>query len=174
MHRDKTSHVRITQHFLSPLPAMQPQLTKKKHIYSGSSPGKCITPLLSYQDFAGQKGQVVGRGRRDPKAAPGGAQQGQRGPMVPGHWGTVGSRCSVTPHVPLQQGPLSSVNRSSCWGAGKPSPWPSPHRGFMGRVHFINDLILDFLDPLVTPDVSSNFSLTLFINVYILNKIRQW
>lgn len=43
----------------------------------------------------------------------------------------------------------------------------------MGRVHLISDLTLNFLDPPVTPHVSSNFILTLSVKVHTPNKIRQ-
>lgn len=104
VHRDKTSPTTIPQ---SPLPAVQPQLLSKAH-FLWHFPRWVIAPGLSYQNGIWQlrKGRWWDEAQR-PQGSP---REGSavskgivQGSLAPGHWGTAGSCCSITPHVPFQQ-----------------------------------------------------------------------
>ena len=85
MHRDKTSHLRITQHFLSPFPVRQPHLTNKSAFTLAVPQVKALRPCSATRILQLRTGRWWDEAEETPRQPQGVLGSGQGGPWC---WGT--------------------------------------------------------------------------------------
>lgn len=100
MHRDKTSHVRITQHFLSPLPAMQPQLTKKSTFTLAVPRGNALRPCSATRISQVRKGRWWDEAEETPRQPQGELSRDRGGPWCRST-GEQWALAAPSPHMSL-------------------------------------------------------------------------